>query len=121
MPAATDRILKTLREREAARRTRDEAIAKAEADYRARWPVEWEAVLDDAASLAGFDERPPVKPGRRKALTSERMDELLGMPVPLFAEAVKGLAPEALDRLKVEAGKRGMAAHVVTIEKAGAP
>ena len=108
----TDRIVARLRAREADRATRDAAIQAARDAYEAKWPAEVSQLLDDAAALAGVDERPPELekpkrgPGRPRKpkpsldlelLPVDQVEALLKLPISALAK--EQLTPAALRQL----------------------
>ena len=118
-----NRILTQLREREAARAVRDAAVMAAHDAYAAAFPARLEALLNDAAELAGLDERPPepVKAPRKKRdttlLPAERVTDLLCMSVPTLAEALKDMHLNALKQLRIAAEARLLPAYVATLDR----
>jgi hypothetical protein len=121
-----NRILTQLREREAARAVRDAAVKAAHDAYFETYPPRVEALLNDAAELAGLDEREPEpvraprKPRAPKPDTTllpiERVTEFLALPVSAFAEAIHDLTLNALRQLRIGAANRKLVAHVATID-----
>ena len=126
-PTPEARTLQLLRERDADRAIRDAAVSAAHAAYAARWTPVADASLDLAAELAKLDERPPEpeKPKRTRkrgptdttALAAERVTELLAMPVPAFADAIRDLSLNPLRQVLIAADARELAAHVATLKR----
>jgi hypothetical protein len=113
-----NRILTQLREREAARAVRDAAVKAAHDAYFDAYPPRVEALLNDAADLAGLDERPPEPPKapRTALLPRGEVNRLLGLLPPDLASVAKLIATPELKHLLISAKARRLGDHVATID-----
>jgi len=122
-PTPEARVLQLLRERDASRAIRDDAISAAHAAHAARWTPEAEAALDLAAELAKLDERAPEaqaapeKPKRLSLLSRDKVNTLLAMLPSDLAHAVKQHTTPELAQLLISAKARRLADHVALIEQ----